>query len=70
MTKEYLNIVIPSEVEGFRDEALELFGGILRLRCAPLRMTVLSSFVLQHRFVIRHSDFVIFCICGIIPRRG
>ena len=70
MTKEFSNVVIPSEVEGFRDEALELFGGILRLRCAPLRMTVLSSFVLQHRFVIRHSDFVIFCICGIVPRKG
>jgi hypothetical protein len=37
----YATAVIPSEVEESRDEALELFCGVLRLRCAPLRMTVL-----------------------------
>src|SRR6266853_343173 len=29
-----------------------------------------SSFVLRHSFVIRHSDFVIRCICGILIDRG
>jgi hypothetical protein len=61
--------VIPSEVEESRDELLELFCGILRLRCAPLRMTVLPSFVLRHCFVIRHWDFVIGHVYGILGNK-
>ena len=53
-----------------RDEAVELFCEILRLRCARLRMTVLPSFVLRHCFVIRHSDFVIGHVYGILGNKG
>src|SRR5439155_24420705 len=50
--------VIPSEVEESRGETEEQFHGILRLRFAPLRMTVCHSrLVIISSFVIRHSSF-------------
>jgi len=36
--------------------------GILRLRCASLRMTESTSIEIQHSFVLRHSCFVIFSL--------
>ena len=50
--------LLPSS-ERSRDEALELFCGILRLRCAPAQDDVLPSFVLR-QFVIRTSSFTSF----------
>ena len=44
---DYEPAVIPSEVEESPNEALELLCGILRLRFAPLRMTVSPCFVLS-----------------------
>ena len=50
--------VIPSEVEESRGENEEQFHGILRLRVAPLRMTIFHSrFVIISSFVIRHLSF-------------
>jgi hypothetical protein len=63
MTNDEGMTVLPSfrsEVEESRDDALELFCEILRLRCAPLRMTVLPSFVLRDCFVIRISSLATF----------
>jgi hypothetical protein len=41
-----------------RDETEEQFPGILRLRFAPLRMTIRHlSLVIHSPFVIRHSSF-------------
>jgi hypothetical protein len=65
MTKENSNDrmtnqipVIPRAVEEPRGETEEQFGGILRLRFAPLRMTIChSGFVIISSFVIRHSSF-------------
>jgi hypothetical protein len=51
--------VIPSEVEESRGETEQQLRGILRLRFAPLRMTIsCSCFVIHSPFVIRHSSFV------------
>ena len=40
MSNAELSTVIPSEVEESRGKTSRLFCGILRLRCAPLRMTI------------------------------
>jgi len=50
--------IVPTEVEQSRCETEKQLRAILRLRFAPLRMTIgYSEFVIRSSFVIRRSSF-------------